>query len=119
MAAEVRLTRCGETWCHSLWVGPTGAPELVATLAEGQRATEVTWSPDSTRVAFLVDEVQLRLYAAATRAPAGQLDLVARDRLPTSRVARGVTFSENGAAVTFDDCPRDRSGCRPGMAALR
>ena len=39
--------------------------------------------------------------------------------MPSSRLARGVTFSQNGAAVTFDDCPRGRSGCKPGLAAVR
>ena len=36
-----------------------------------------------------------------------------------SRVARGVTFSANGAAVTFDDCPRGHSGCKPAMVAVK
>jgi hypothetical protein len=30
-----------------------------------------------------------------------------------------VTFSQNGAAVTFDDCPRGHSGCKSGLAAVR
>jgi hypothetical protein len=29
-----------------------------------------------------------------------------------------VTFSENGKAVTFDDCPRNRSGCRAGVVGV-
>jgi len=35
------------------------------------------------------------------------------------RVARGITFSDNGAAVTFDDCPREHAGCRAGMVGIR
>jgi hypothetical protein len=70
-------------------------------------------------VAFLVNGVQLRLYDPASHAPAGLIDLVPADATPSSRIARGITFSDNGAAITFDDCPRDRSGCRPGLVAVR
>jgi hypothetical protein len=45
--------------------------------------------------------------------------LIDPDGFPSSRVARGVTFSTNGAAVTFDDCPRDHSGCKPGLVAIK
>ena len=51
--------------------------------------------------------------------PAGLIDLVPADANPSTRIARGVTFSDNGAAITFDDCPRDRSGCRPGLLGIR
>ena len=85
----------------------------------GERVTAIVWSTDSKRAGFVVNGQQLRLYDAASHRPAGQIDLVPRDRNPPTREARGVTFSENGAAVTFDDCPRDRSGCRPGLVALR
>ena len=121
LAAEVRITRCGDAWCHSLWTGPAGEPlALVATLPHGtERADEIAWTADGRRVAFLVNGHQLRIYDAATRAPAGLLDLVPADGPPTSRVARGVTFSDNGQAITFDDCPRNRSGCRSGLVALR
>ena len=37
-------------------------------------------------------------------------------RRPGSRA--GMTFSENGAAMTFDDCPREKSGCQPRMLAI-
>lgn len=117
--AEVRLTRCGGEWCHTLWVGPADGAALLATLPAGsERCDEIVWSPGGTRTGFLVNGSQLRLYDAATHAPAGQLDLVPAEATP-ARLARGVTFSENGAAVTYDDCPRDRSGCRPGIVAIR
>jgi hypothetical protein len=74
---------------------------------------------DGTRVAFLVNGTQLRIYDTESGAPAGLLDLLPADGPPSTRVARGVTFSDTGAAITFDDCPRDRSGCRPGMVAMR
>lgn len=118
-AAEVRLTRCGSDWCHALWMGPEGDAALLATMpASSERCDEIAWSPDGIRAGFLINGYQLRLYDAATHAPAGQLDLVPADGI-SARLARGITFSENGAAVTYDDCPRDRSGCRPGIVAIR
>jgi hypothetical protein len=35
-----------------------------------------------------------------------------------TRLARGITFSENGRAATFDDCPRSHSGCRAGVVGV-
>lgn len=118
--AEVRLVRCPGGWCESLWLGETARDATRAiTLAPGsERVSEIAWLPDGTRVGILVNGYQLRLYDRQTGAPAGQLDLVPADRTPPTRLARGVTFSDTGAAITFDDCPRDRSGCRPGIAAL-
>jgi hypothetical protein len=119
--ALVRLVPCDGDWCESLWVGSTPASAArIAVLPGGaERCDEIAWTRDGRRVAFLVNGVQLRLYDAASLAPAGLVDLVPSDAAPPSRLARGVTFSENGAAITFDDCPRDRSGCRPGLVAVR
>jgi hypothetical protein len=119
--AAIKLTRCEAGWCESLWAGPTpDTMKLVATLPPGvERGTEITWSRDAARVGFVINGQQLRLYDASTNAPAGLIDLVPRDADPSTRIARGLTFSDNGAAITFDDCPRDRSGCRPGMIAIR
>ena len=120
--AQVRLAACGEEeWCHSLWVGTTqDTLTPLATLRPAvEQCDEIAWARDGARVAFLINGYQLRLYDTRTNAPVGQLDLVPADRQPTTRIARGVTFSDTGAAITFDDCPRDRSGCRPGIVALR
>ena len=118
--ALVRLVKCETAWCESLAVGVTAdASQPVATLPVKERCSQIVWSADGKRAGFVVDGQQLRLYDAATLRPAGQVDLVPRDGDPPTREARGVTFSENGAALTFDDCPRDRSGCRPGILGLR
>ena len=119
--AAVRLERCGPSWCESLWVGPTpeGLRRIVTLAADTERCTEIAWTRDGKRVAFLVNGSQLRLYNADTDAPAGLLDLIPNDSQPTARIARGVTFSDNGAAITFDDCPRERSGCRAGIVAVK
>ena len=119
--ALVRVSRCDGDWCHSLWVGTgPGTATRLATLPSGaERCDEIAWSRDGRRVAFLINGHQLRLYDPERGAPAGLLDLVPADAIPTTRIARGITFSDTGAAITFVDCPRDRSGCKPGFAGLR
>ena len=119
--AASRLTRCDAGWCETLWLGPTlDAAQIVSPQPNlNERCSEIVWTRDGSRVGFVVNGSQLRLYEAATNRPAGLIDLVPPDGNPTSRIARGLTFSDNGVALTFDDCPRDRSGCRPGMVALR
>jgi hypothetical protein len=110
---------CGGGRCQSLWIGRSRDDgEKVATLREAEYCDEIAWSPDASRVGFLVNGHQFRLYNPASLAPAGQLSLVAPEGTPTARIARGVTFSENGRAVTFDDCPRTHSGCRAGLVGL-
>ena len=118
--ALVRGTNCEGGPCQTLWIGGSveSATE-VASLAPGtERCSEIAWTPDGGRVAFLVNGYQLSIYDAETLIPAGQLRLVEPDGPPPSRIARGVTFSENGLAVTFDDCPRTTSGCRAGLVAV-
>jgi len=120
-AAAVRLVRCEGGWCEGLAIGSTlQALQPVATLRPvKERCSEIAWSQDGKRAGFVINGQQLRLYDADTLRPAGQFDLVAADSDPPTREARGVTFSENGAAITFDDCPRAKAGCRAGFIALR
>ena len=118
--AQVRLVRCANDWCERLSIGPNAdASQPIGVLAASERSSEITWAPDGKRVGFVINGQQLRLYEAATHKPAGQVDLVPRDGDPPTREARGITFSENGAAITFDDCPRGKSGCRPRILGLR
>jgi hypothetical protein len=117
--AFVMEESCAGGRCQSLWVGPSRAAAMrVATLRETEYCDEIAWPADGTRVAFLIDGHQLRLYNPESLAPAGQLSLVTPEGTPSARIARGVTFSENGRAVTFDDCPRAHSGCRSGLIGL-
>ena len=118
-AAVVRLVKCDTGFCESLAMGATpDTVQAVATLAT-ERVTEIAWSPDGKRAGFVIDGQQLRLYETGSHRPAGQIDLVPRDGNPPTRLARGITFSDNGAAITFDDCPREKSGCRPAIMGLR
>ena len=118
--ALVRLVRCDTDWCEQIAIGPSAdGVQPIATLPAEDRCSAVIWLPDSKRVGFVINGQQLRLYEAQTHKPAGQVDLVPRDSDPPSREARGITFSENGAAITFDDCPREKSGCQPRILAVR
>jgi hypothetical protein len=110
---------CSGGPCQTLWVGPSRESSTkVATLRDSESCDEIAWSRDGSRVAFLIGGYQLRLYDSSSLAPAGQLSLIQPEGTPTARIARGVTFSENGRAVTFDDCPRAHSGCRSGLTGL-
>jgi hypothetical protein len=104
----------------SLWVGPTErSAKKVQTLGrDSEWCEEIVWTPDGGRVGFLINGYQLRIFDAHTGARIGAVNLIEPDKAPSSRVARGVTFSTNGAAVTFDDCPREHSGCRSALIAI-
>jgi len=119
--AYVLEGRCAAGLCQSLWVGSTvkAAKVVESLVGSSEEANEIAWTPDGRRVAFIVNGYQLRLFDARTRASLGAIALIDPDGFPTSRIARGVTFSTNGAAVTFDDCPRDHSGCKPGLVAIK
>jgi len=119
--AYVLEGRCAAGVCQSLWIGPTvRAAKAVETLAgPSEQADEIAWTSDGARVAFIVNGYQLRLFDAHTGQNLGATAIIDPDGFPTSRIARGVTFSTNGAAITFDDCPRDHSGCKAGFVALK
>lgn len=119
--AYVLEGRCAAGLCQSLWVGDTvKAARVVETLSgASEQADEIAWTPDGGRVAFVVNGYQIRVFDAHTRVNLGAIAIIDPDGFPTSRIARGVTFSSNGAAITYDDCPRDRSGCRPGFLAIK
>lgn len=119
--AFARDRLCEKGPCESLYLGP--APDAAAALeglADGRETCdEIAWTRDGRRVAFLINGRQLRIYDADTRKPAGKVNLFTDEPAAANRIARGITFSDNGAAVTFDDCPRDHAGCRSGMIGIR
>ena len=118
--AFVREAPCGDGRCQRLWLGTTTEDATeVATLGGRDRVEAIAWSHDGYRIGFLVNGYELRVFNAEPRQLIAQLNLVEPDGLPSSRIARGVTFSPNGAAVTFDDCPRWTSGCKSGLAGVR
>jgi hypothetical protein len=117
--AFARDRLCEKGPCETLYVGSTiEAASALEGLADGQESCdEIAWTKDGRRVAFLIDGRQLRSYEAERRKPAGKVNLYGD--AAEDRIARGITFSDNGAAVTFDDCPRNHAGCRAGMVGIR
>jgi hypothetical protein len=119
--AFVREEPCGDKPCQTIWMGETREDAVrVASLAPGtERCEEIAWANDGYRVGFVINGYQLRIFDGVSRKPVRDVNLIEPDGNPTSRFARGVTFSQNGAAVTFDECPRGRSGCKSGLVAVR
>lgn len=115
--AMVRWTPCDGRRCQTLWLGHSEDDAVqVAALAPGERVDDVAWSRDGYRMGFLISGRELRVFDPEPFKAVATVQLVPKEG---DRFARGVTFSDNGAAVTFDDCPRGRSGCRSGMAGVR
>jgi hypothetical protein len=119
--AYIFEARCAAGLCQSLWIGTDMKHATMAEMLSGpaEQAGEIAWTLDGGRVAFVVNGYQLRVFDARSGANLGAVSLVEPDGFPSSRIARGVTFSANGAAVTFDDCPRGHSGCKPAFVALK
>jgi hypothetical protein len=119
--AFVRETPCQGGVCQSLWIGAgrDGARQVATLAANAERCEEIAWAADGYRVGFVINGYQLRIFDGMNGEKVGQVNLLEPDATPSSRIARGVTFSQNGAAVTFDDCPRHGSGCKSSMAAVR
>ena len=113
--------RCAAGVCQTLRIGRSASSAAVVESLSGpdEQATEISWAPDGGRVGFLVNGYQLRVFDAHTGKNLGAVNVVTPEGSPSTRIARGVTFSSNGAAITFDDCPRDHSGCKAGFAAIR
>ena len=119
--AYVLEGRCAQGRCQSLWIGPdTKKAKMVQALSgPSEEAGEIAWTPDGKRVAFIINGYQLRMFDAASGSALGAVVIIDPDGFPSSRIARGVTFSSNGAAITYDDCPRAQSGCKPGLLAIK
>ena len=118
--AFVREAPCGQGQCQTLWLGRRREDATeVARLAGRERCEDVAWSEDGYRMGFLINGYELRVFDSDPKTQVAQINLVEPDGIPSSRIARGITFSTNGAAVTFDDCPRRTSGCKSGLAAVR
>jgi hypothetical protein len=114
VAIEVR---CPEGTCQELRLGASEDLTNTVTVLSNRSCSEITWTPDGKRVAFLIDGSEITIYDAQSAKLAGTVRLLTAEALQT-RMARGITFSENGRAATFDDCPRTHSGCRAGFVGV-
>ncbi len=115
--ALVRERRCAEGFCHELRLGASESDAVAIERLGKQSCTEIAWTADGSRVGFVIDGSEVWIYDAAKRTLAGRVKLLTLEAAQ-SRLARGVTFSENGRALTFDDCPRKHSGCRSGVVGV-
>jgi hypothetical protein len=119
--AFIRKAPCAGGWCETIWLGKTkeSAAQVASLAANTEHCDEIAWAGDGYRVGFVINGYQLRIFDPDSRTLVGQVNLLDPDGTPSSRIARGITFSQTGAAVTFDDCPRGHSGCKSGLAAVR
>jgi hypothetical protein len=115
--AFVAETRCRGGVCQTLHIGTSDAAATEVRSIESSIPTEVVWTPDSKRVGFLANGAELVLFDAQSLKEVGIVRLMSGEAAQT-RIARGATFSENGRAVTFDDCPRAHSGCKGAVVGV-
>jgi len=117
LLAFVAEQPCASRVCQHLYLGQSASDGVALDALDTQAVSEIAWTPDGKRAGFVIDGRELWLYDTATRKLAGRIGLMPADAAQ-SRLARGITFSENGRAVTFDDCPRTHSGCRAGVVGV-
>jgi hypothetical protein len=115
--AVAREVPCPEGTCQELRLGTTDDASTVVAVLTDRSCSEIAWTKDGTRVAFVLDATEMSIYDAQTSRLAGIVRLLASEAAQT-RLARGITFSDNGRAATFDDCPRAHSGCRAGVVGV-
>jgi Tol biopolymer transport system component len=108
---------CADGLCQELRLGASQDASTVLSSFSNRSCGEIAWTPDGKRVAFLIDGSEIAIYDAQSSRLAGTVRLLTSEATLT-RVARGITFSENGRAATFDDCPRAHSGCRAGVVGV-
>jgi hypothetical protein len=79
-------------------------------------AGEIAWAPDGSIAGVLLNGSKLMVIDAQQDRLLYELPLL--EKQDGSRLARGIGFSANAMAITFDDCPRTGAGCRPRFMAL-
>ncbi len=108
---------CADGVCQELRLGASRETSVVVSSLTNRSCGEIAWTPDGTRVAFLIDGSEMAIYDVQSSKLAGTVRLLTTEATLT-RAARGITFSENGRAATFDDCPRTHSGCRAAVVGV-
>ena len=96
----------------------TGGEEIeIARLNDQTGAADaIVWAPKGSLVGVLVNGSNFVVIDVAGKRALYELPLL--EKMDGSREARGVAFSANAMAITFDDCPRSGAGCRPRFMAL-
>ena len=86
--------------------------QLAADAAEG----DIVWAPDGSLAGVVIGGMTLAVIDPEGARILYELPLL--EQRDGSRLARGVGFSANALAITFDDCPRHGAGCHPRFMAL-
>ena len=97
-------------------VGAADQEAEVRALAPDEDAGEILWAPDGSIAGVVLNGATLAVIDPAARRIIYELPLL--EQQDGSRMARGVGFSANAMAITFDDCPKRGAGCRPRLMAL-
>ncbi len=112
--AEVHSRWSIDPPAQSLWLRPS-REEKPRKLANLERdvdwCNEIIWSPDSSRVGFLIRGARLDVYDAGKGDMLESIIPVEPDGYPGSREARAVRFLEDGTGVQFRECMRGGNRC--------
>jgi hypothetical protein len=113
--AEVRSSWSLDPPAQSLWLW-TGRqePRQIASLGgDTDWCDQILWSPDGSRVGFLIRGIRLDVYDATSGARAASLPLIEPDGYPGSREARFVRLLDD--RVEFRNCGRKDGRCGPPL----
>jgi hypothetical protein len=112
--AEVHSRFSIDPPAQSLWLrfSRESKPVKLATLTQDvDWCNEIIWSPDSSRVGFLIRGSRLDIYNAKNGRLLEKIVLVEPGGYPGSREARSVRFLKDGAGVQFRECVRGGNRC--------
>lgn len=117
-ASRVRIERAFSTGPRkqAVWIASGGEDVEVRRLAPGEEPGDLLWSPDGSLAGVVVDGAALVVVDPHARRVLYELPLL--EQRDGSRMARGLGFSSNAMAITFDDCPKRGAGCRARFMAL-
>lgn len=90
--------------------------DVAGLVPDMQWCTEAAWAPDSSHVAFLINNQHIVVYAAAVASKVAEFDLVSRDA--STLVARRIRFSTDGRDIEYDACNTQQGGCETRQAPL-
>ncbi len=97
---------------HVLAIEATGTRsrlEVTELAPDMQWCTEATWAPDSSHVAFLINNQHIVVIDASAASKVAEVELVRRD--VSSLVARRLRFSTDGRRVEYDACDTQQGSC--------
>ena len=90
---------------------PSGrSVQLVRLIDDMDWCRVVVWAPDSSRVVFLVQDLEAMVYDVASQRLI-TTDLAARLGYPSENLVRDLAFSADGALLRFRPCKRSTGSC--------